>query len=293
MLAITFIFGFLVSVTFGWFVVCLYYLNVSEVVINTPYDVFMVVMTVSMPPLLLWIVASLIYNSVFIRKLVMFQSFLTAELRKNSEIYNNSLAKKEGFKIIEAIPTITTCLNNILAGIFVSLEIISMEDLSRLWRMVGSGDNEALAREFIKRINKAELRARALKSDELKAELLRFCERYDRLLNLIEKYDSEKIIGESFEVSDYSKIYIMFSGISVKNILHRAEDTEDKVLISVEKEDEIFNPDDLNEDEEKEDEDEKIEINSFKEGFDFIANKSDFLHKYKDVNLSKEEEKND
>lgn len=274
-MAIIFIFGLLLLLTFSWGAVCFYYLTVVSPITETT-NIFMVISGVSLPVVLLWLIAGFIYNSFFIRRLVALQSFLISEIRLNSEMQKITMDRIENAEVIKAIAIIKTTLNNILSGVFSAMEVIMPEDLSRLWRMVGSGDSEAIARDFVKRINPTYLRAMALKDERVRANLARFCERYDTMMELIGKYDSYKIIGESFENSDYSKIYAIFSGISVKNLIDRAEDTMDNVALS-EFADLEIDENDENTDGNK----------SFLDGFDFMSHKSELLSKYN------KEEKND
>ncbi len=232
MFTIFFIFGSLIFLTFAWLGGCWYYFHVSEDIFTVPIDIFSGISGAVFPVLMIWIMAGVSVTLFFLHRFLRVHVHIGAELRNVIEFSKMAKLRNESHNIIGWVPLIHMVMNNILADIMTDMELISSEDLNRLWRAVGSGDGEAIARDFLKRIKIQELRARSIQNGDLKAKLSAFCERYETLDFLLKKYDIYHVFGEVTVNSNYARIYVIFSGISIRKLLHRADDTDDSVSIS-------------------------------------------------------------
>ena len=232
MFTIFFIFGSLIFLTFAWLGGCWYYFCVSEDFFTVPVDIFTAVSGAVFPVLMIWIMAGVSVTLFFLHRFLRVHVHIVAELRNVIEFSKMAELRNESHNITRWVPLINTVMNNILADIMTDMELISSEDLNRLWRAVGSGDGEAIARDFLKRIKIQELRVRSIQDSRLKEKLSAFCERYETLDLLLKKYDIYHVFGETSVNSGYARIYTVFSGISIRKLLHRAGDTDDDISLS-------------------------------------------------------------
>ncbi len=232
MFTIFFIFGSLIFLTFAWLGGCWYYFYVSEDIFTVPIDIFTAVSGAVFPVLMIWIMAGVSVTLFFLHRFLRIHVHIVAELRNVIEFSKMAELRNESHNITNWVPLLHTVMNNILADIMTDMELISPEDLNRLWRAAGSGDGEAIARDFIKRIKIQELRVRSLQNSELKAKLSSFCERYETLDFLLKKYDIYHVFGEIPVSSAYARIYAVFSGISIRKLLNRADGTADDISLS-------------------------------------------------------------
>ena len=239
MFTIFFIFGSLIFITFAWLGGCWYYFSVSEDIFTVPIDIFTAVAGAVFPVLMIWIMAGVSVTLFFLHRFLRVHVHIGAELRNVIEFSKMAELRNESNSIVNWVPLIHTVMNNILADIMTDMDIISPEDLNRLWRAVGAGDVEAIARDFLKRVKIQELRARSIQNADLKAKLSSFCERYETLDFLLKKYDIYHVYGEIAVNSGYARVYIIFSGISIRKLLHRADGTNDDISLSEEMTDNV------------------------------------------------------